>query len=57
MKDNSPIVGWPEWIVTAFLYALVFVQLYLQFVKLPSEAHGMGEGQPARACRCVERTP
>ena len=57
MKTNPPIVGWPEWTLTAFCYALVLVDLYLQFFKLPSEAHGVDEGQAARQCRCIEETP
>ena len=57
MKDNSPIVGWPEWTITAFLYVLLLVQLYVQFSKPLSAQRGVDEGQAARKCHCIVETP
>ena len=57
MKKDDPIVGWPEWTITAFLYVLLLVQLYVQFSKPLSAQRGVVEAQDARLCRCMEETP
>ena len=57
MNGNRPIVGWPEWTLTAFCYVLVIVTLYLQVSKPPSAASGVDEGQAARRCSCHVETP
>ncbi len=57
IRKDDPIVGWPEWLITAFLYALVIVQLYVQFSKPLSATRGVDEGQAARACHCLQETP
>ena len=57
VNKNPPIVGWPEWTFTVCCFALVIVQLYLQFSKPLSRERSLDEGQAARQCRSIEETP
>lgn len=57
MRKDDPIVGWPEWLVTACFYAIVIAYLYVQFFMPLSAASSVDDGQAARSCGCMEVTP